>query len=289
MVMPLILVAVVSLGTNSFWGWRVAMIVPGTALLLAGFPYYALTQDVPGGNYKGLRSQGILPPPPALGFASFLSAAKDSRVWILFVVYGACFGVELTINNIAALYFYDRFGLDVMTASLIAGLYGVTNNFARPLGGLLSDRIAVRRGLGGRVNFLTLTLLLEGCAVIVFAKMDVLWLAILSMLVFSIFVQMSNGATYGIVPFVNHKSLGAVAGIVGAGGNAGAVAAGFLFRAEGVTVEQALTWIGFIVLATSLVSLAVRFSPEVVRAEDQALAEALRERASEVDAIAAAD
>ena len=43
-------------------------------------------------------------------------------------------------------------------------------------------------------------------------------------------MKMAEGATYAVVPFVNKKALGSVAGIVGAGGNAGAVAAGFLFK-----------------------------------------------------------
>ena len=50
------------------------------------------------------------------------------------------------------------------------------------------------------------------------------------MLITGLFIKMSNGATYSIVPFVNKRALGAVAGIVGAGGNVGAVLAGFLFR-----------------------------------------------------------
>ena len=70
--------------------------------------------------------------------------------------------------------------------------------------------------------------------------MSVLVLAVGAMIVFSLFVQMSEGATYGIVPFINRKALGAVAGIVGAGGNAGAVAAGFLFRAESITTAARL-------------------------------------------------
>ena len=37
------------------------------------------------------------------------------------------------------------------------------------------------------------------------------------MIVFSLFVQMSEGATYSVVPFINKKALGSVAGIVGAG------------------------------------------------------------------------
>jgi nitrate/nitrite transporter NarK len=39
------------------------------------------------------------------------------------------------------------------------------------------------------------------------------------MLTFALFLKMSNGATYGIVPFVNTKNVGLVSGIVGAGGN----------------------------------------------------------------------
>ena len=38
--------------------------------------------------------------------------------------------------------------------------------------------------------------------------------------------------TYSVVPFVNKRALGSIAGIVGAGGNMGAVAAGFLLRVE---------------------------------------------------------
>ena len=44
---------------------------------------------------------------------SFLAAARDYRVWMLFITYAACFGVELTIHNLAAVYYVDRFGLDV--------------------------------------------------------------------------------------------------------------------------------------------------------------------------------
>ena len=37
---------------------------------------------------------------------TFLQACNDRRVWALFLIYGACFGIELTINNAAALYFF---------------------------------------------------------------------------------------------------------------------------------------------------------------------------------------
>ena len=101
------------------------------------------------------------------------------------------------------------------------------NIFARTLGGVFSDKVAVRGGLKGRVWFLGVVILLEGIALMIFAGMETLFFAVPAMIIFSLFVQMAEGATYGIVPFMNKKALGAVAGIVGAGGNAGAVAGRF--------------------------------------------------------------
>jgi NNP family nitrate/nitrite transporter-like MFS transporter len=181
-------------------------------------------------------------------------------VWGLFLIYGACFGVELTINNIAAIYYVDRFELNLRTAGFIAGLFGAMNLFARSLGGILADRFGSRFGIGGRVNFLFVTLLLEGAFLLLFSKMSVLPLAVGSMILFSVCVQMAEGATFAVVPFVNEKAVGAVSGIVGAGGNVGAILAGLLFANERWSYPEALTLLGLAVMTLSLASFAVRFS-----------------------------
>ncbi len=278
MVMPLIFVAVLMLGVDEYLGWRLAMVVPGIALFVAGIAYYFVTQDCPDGDFDTLRAQGRLPGADDKEHGSFLQAAKDYRVWALFVIYGACFGVELTINNIAAIYFFDHFHLDLKSAGLIAGLFGLMNIFARTLGGVFSDKFAKRWGLHGRVGFLLIALLGEGLALMLFSQMQVLAVAIATMILFSLFVQMSEGATYGIVPFVNKKALGSVAGIVGAGGNAGAVAAGFLFRAESISTQDALLTLGVVVACCSALALAIRFSPKTVAEEKEAYSRALAER-----------
>lgn len=278
MVMPLIFTAILSFGVNEFLGWRLAMIIPGIALFLMGFVYYFCTQDSPDGDYSELRRQGEIEPAEGKGMESFILAIKDYRVWALFFIYAACFGVELTINNVAALYYHDRFHLDVKTAGLIAGLFGLMNIFARTVGGFFSDFFAKKMGLKGRVVFLFVVLLGEGIMLMLFSQMSVLIVAVGTMIVFSLFVQMSEGATFGIVPFINRKALGAVAGIVGAGGNAGAVAAGFLFRAESISTQQALLFLGVMAVIASFSTLLVRFSPAVQDAEEKALAAALAEK-----------
>ncbi len=278
MVMPLILTAVLSFGVDKFLGWRLAMIIPGIALFIMGFVYYFLTQDAPDGNYTELRASGQLEPATGKGMESLILAIKDYRVWALFVIYAACFGVELTINNVAALYYHDQFQLDVKTAGLIAGLFGLMNIFARSVGGYFSDFFAKFIGLRGRVLFLFVVLLGEGIMLIIFSQMNVLILAVGTMIIFSLFVQMSEGATFGIVPFINKKALGSVAGIVGAGGNAGAVAVGFLFRAENITIQHGLFFLGGIVVVAAFATVLVRFSPEVQAAEKKAYEAALSER-----------
>jgi MFS transporter, NNP family, nitrate/nitrite transporter len=261
MVMPLVMGAFVALGFGTAASWRLAMVVPGAALLVVAVLYYRLTQDTIDGDFDVLRREGRLPRAGST-LAGFAEAARDPRVWALFVIYGACFGVELTINNIAALYFVDTFSLDLKTAGILAGLFGLMNLFARTLGGVFGDRAGIRWGLRGRVGFLGAVLLLEGVALVVFSQMTALAVAVVALIVFSLFVQMSEGATYSIVPFISKKALGSVAGIVGAGGNLGAVAAGFLFRSEGLTTQTALFYLGLAVVASSSLVFAVRFSRE---------------------------
>jgi NNP family nitrate/nitrite transporter-like MFS transporter len=170
-------------------------------------------------------------------------------------VYGACFGIEITIDNIAALYFIDNFNVGIKEAGIIAGLFGFMNLFARALGGMFSDKISKKSGFKGRVYILGIFLLLEGLGIMLFSTMTYLPFAIATMLGFALFVKMSNGATYAVVPFINKKALGAVSGIVGAGGNVGAVLAGFLFKAENISYRESLFIIGIAVAVTAFISL----------------------------------
>ncbi len=259
MAMPLIFAAVMSFAADQALGWRLAMVVPGLALLATSLLYWRLTQDSPDGSYLELRAQGTLASAKTVEGA-FLKACADTRVWALFVIYGACFGVELTINNIAALYFHDYFNLGLAAAGLVAGMFGLMNVFARTLGGVVGDKWGLRWGLRGRVWFLGGILFLEGLALMLFSQQTVLPVAIATLILFSLLVQMSEGATYSVVPFINKNALGAVAGIVGAGGNAGAVAAGFLFKTQGLSWSQALLMLGASVTVVSMLAFAVRFS-----------------------------
>ncbi|MCP4573592.1 MAG: MFS transporter [bacterium] len=278
MIMPLVFATFIGLGFTDFWSWRLSMVVAGAVCFLTGIAYYFLTTDLPDGNFKELRARGELRSSQKTN-GTFALAAKDRRVWALFVIYAACFGVELTINNIAALYYMDHFDLGLKTAGLVAGLFGLMNIFARTTGGIIGDRFGHRSGLKGRVRWLFIALFIEGLALILFSRMAVLPVAIGSMIVFSLFVQMSEGATFSVVPFINKKALGSVAGIVGAGGNMGAVAAGFLFRSEALSWPLALLILGGAVLICSFATLFVTFSPQAEAAAGEEHRRAVADRA----------
>jgi NNP family nitrate/nitrite transporter-like MFS transporter len=287
--MPLLVAALVSLGVQQSYGWRVAMFVPGVLMLVMAVLYYRFAKDTPQGNLE--RSSVRLAAGQSQrrkSLDSFLEAARDYRVWMLFITYAACFGVELTIHNLAAIYYVDRFGLSITTAGIYVGCFGLLALFARALGGVVSDRVAATRGLDGRVALLFALILAEGLGLIAFSQMTLATRALIAMLIFGVFTHMACGATYSLVPFVNRRALGGVAGIVGAGGNVGAVVAGFIVKGA-ASVQHSLFILGGIVTLSAACALAVRFSREHKAEERRMYEEALANRNAQFDGSAAID
>ena len=276
--MPLIMVAIISFGVEKAFGWRLAMLVPGVLMLIVAGLYWRYTQDCPQGDYKDLRARGVaIEGGKKGGWAVFKSAMANYRVWMLFVTYGCCFGIELFVHNVAASYYVDHFTLSLESAGFAAGSFGLLALFARALGGYLSDRAARIKGLDARTLLLFVLMLGEGLGLIWFSSTQTATLAITAMITFGLFTHMACGATYALVPFIDRSSLGGVAGIVGAGGNAGAVAAGFLLK--GVGDVQTCFWIlGIVVVIGSLCAIAVRFSADHKAKEEALYQKAISDR-----------
>ncbi len=259
MIMPLVFAGFVGLGFVSADAWRYSMIVPGAALLIMSVVYYKFTQDFPQGNLADLKRDPSYNSEKKKSSGSFKEAISDYRVWVLFLVYGCCFGIEITIDNIAALYFKDKFNLSLAIAGLIAGSFGAMNLFARALGGIASDKANKKFGMKGRVIILGSFLFMEGLGVILFSQTSMLVWAVSILILFALFVKMSNGATFSVVPFINQKSLGLVSGIVGAGGNVGAMIMGFVFKSESLSYDEGFFYIGMAVCTVSLLAFFIKF------------------------------
>lgn len=72
----------------------------------------------------------------------------------------------------------------------------------------------------------------------IFSSLTGLVVGILFLVAFSLTVQMAEGATFSVVPFINKKAIGAVSGVVGAGGNAGAFFAALLLKSMSAGAEK---------------------------------------------------
>ena len=266
MVMPLIFAAIVGFGYTKAEAWRYAMIVPGVMMLIIAYLYYKYTKDTPNGNYDETGyTQGK-------SSKTDWSVLGDWRIWALTMAYAMCFGMEITFDNVASLHFVDSFHLSQSQAGFWAGIFGFMNLFARALGGIVSDKVGRKFGMRGKGLLLAGVLLFEGLGLILFAQSGTLLAAIVSMLSFALFLKMANGATYGIVPFVNTKNVGLVSGIVGAGGNFGGMLFGFLFKSDSITYVQAFTYIGYTVIVVAAIVFITRFYKQSVPNTDAVMA-----------------
>ena len=145
------------------------------------------------------------------------------QVFILAIAYLVTFGSKLAVLSMLPLFFFKTFqnsqNLSMLNAGLMASSFVITNIIARPVGGLLSDKIGRK---------LSLTLFTCGLAVgyLLMSAISAQWsllLTILVTLLCSIFMQAAEGALFAFVPLVRRAITGEVAGIVGAYGNAGAI------------------------------------------------------------------
>ena len=278
--MPLLLAALIMFGVEEAMGWRLALLVPGILMIIVGVMYWVFTQDCPQGNFKALRAQGHnAGSDKKSGREILLHAARNYRVWILFGAYAACFGIEIFIHNIVAMYYVEHFSFGLKEAGLAAGIFGLLALFARALGGIISDKIATKKGLDGRTQVLFAMILLEGLFLILFSQMNTAVLAILVMTIFALFTHMACGATYALVPFIDRDALGGVAGIIGAGGNVGAVAAGFLLKGM-LDIQTCLMALGSLVVIAAGFVLMIRFSIEHKEKEQRLFEDAILQRNS---------
>merc|ERR1711990_995813 len=84
-------------------------------------------------------------------------------------------------------------------------------------------------------------------------------LTVFVMILFSIFVQMAEGLHYGVVPYISRPALGVVSGMVGAGGNMGAVLGSKLIVGAGHRTDQGFIYLGITIMITSLLMFIIYF------------------------------
>lgn len=142
------------------------------------------------------------------------------QIALLDFTYFTNFGSQIAVLSILPAWFEQTFGLNPVTASLVAVSYPVLNLISRPSGGLISDRCGSRKWtmtgctIGIGVGYLLMGRLDSQSSLVV---------AIVFTMLAAYFVQAGAGATFAIVPLIRKPVTGQIAGSVGAYGNVGGV------------------------------------------------------------------
>ncbi len=142
---------------------------------------------------------------------------RFGQVAILDLAYLVTFGSELALVSMLPLFYLDQFHLSPVTAGILAGTYPVMNLIARPAGGILSDRIGRR---------LSLLLLFTGIAgsFLLLGQVNQGWpvaLVVANTLLCGLFAKGGSGAVFAMVPLIQRRMTGQIAGMAGAYGNVG--------------------------------------------------------------------
>ncbi|KGM05979.1 Nitrate/nitrite transporter [Methylophaga thiooxydans] len=175
------------------------------------------------------------------------------QVAVLDLAYLATFGSELAVVSMLPLYFSDTFDISAVQAGLLASGFAFMNLVSRPMGGLFSDRLGRKK---------TLTICITGLAIgyVVLGMITPEWFlvfAVLATMACSFFVQAGEGAVFAVVPLVQRRLTGQIAGMAGAYGNVGAVT--FLTVLSLVSAQTFF----FVIAGTAVIALiAVQFMDE---------------------------
>ncbi len=178
---------------------------------------------------------------------------KFKQVAILDLAYLATFGSELAVVSMLPLFFHDTFEISAVQAGLLASGFAFMNLVSRPIGGLFSDRWGRKRTLsicisGLAVGYFIMSLITPEWAIV---------FAVLATMACSFFVQAGEGAVFAVVPLVQRRLTGQVAGMAGAYGNVGAVA--FLTI---LSLVSAQTFFLVIAVTAVVTLIAVQFMDE---------------------------
>ncbi|KAF9149402.1 High-affinity nitrate transporter 2.1 [Linnemannia schmuckeri] len=190
-----------------------------------------------------------------------LSQLKNPAVLILMIQYGCSFGVELAVDNMIGEFFHSHFGLSQTTSGMLGSIFGLMNLFSRASGGMLADYVNTLTGEGvqGRMLVHFIVFFCQGAFLIGFSfAMGALSSSLVVLVLFSYFVQAGCGTTFSIVPFANPKSMGAVYGLVGAGGSIGSIVFNYIFKVYGINYTDAFRVIGYAALAAALCTLLLK-------------------------------
>ena len=205
-----------------YYGWQSVFAVFLLPLVLVFAIYSWAVKDAP-------------VPKQTMSLTRYQTMLRDIDTWYFMGFYFISFGGFVGLASTLPLYFSSWFHLNGVSAGLLTAVVVLIGSLARPLGGFLADAIGGVRAL--TMLFVAIAigyLIVSGFAAgpvssdgQPFAFADVPNAAKMAMLTFTLIafaLGMANGAVFQLVPQRFRHEIGAITGLVGAGGGLGGYA-----------------------------------------------------------------
>jgi NNP family nitrate/nitrite transporter-like MFS transporter len=155
------------------------------------------------------------PPAPRLSMGARLAVFREQPLtWVLAFFYFVTFGGFVAISVYLPTLLTDEYGLTKTDASTRAAVFVVLATLARPVGGILGDRI-------GATPILNWVFLVVAAFAIVLAFEPGIWVITVAFLAIGAMLGLGNGAVFKLVPEYFPKLAVTVTGLVGAAGGLG--------------------------------------------------------------------
>jgi NNP family nitrate/nitrite transporter-like MFS transporter len=190
-------------------GWRGVFALALAPVLLVLLAFLALAKEGP--RQPSRQSLG-----------RYLRVLKEPDAWWFNLFYMVTFGGFVGLASFLAIFFHDQYGMSRVMAGNLTALCVLAGSFARPVGGLLADR------LGGVRCLMALYAVVAGLALLVGRWPPLHWATLFLFLAMGA-LGMGNGAVFQLVPQRFQQEIGVATGVVGAAGGLGGFVLPFLF------------------------------------------------------------
>ena len=138
----------------------------------------------------------------------------ESDTYWFCALYAVTFGGFVGLSSYLSIFFFDQYGLSRVEAGMTAAACALAGSFARPIGGLIADRL-------GGIRVLSVLYPVIAALVGVTALLLPLPITLAAVLTAMACLGMGNGVVFQIVPQRFRREIGAVSGLIGAAGGLG--------------------------------------------------------------------
>ncbi len=250
-------------------GWESTAQVYAVVLAVMGILFLIFAKEDPlAAERKTERSKS---------FAEQMEPLRDLRVWRFALYYFFVFGAFVALALWLPHFLIGVYGLDIITAGIIAALYTIPASLFRILGGWLSDRIGARRVMYWTLGISTIaTFLLSYPPTdyvvhgidneIHFTLAMNLPVFIALIFILGFFMSLGKAAVYKHIPVYYPKHVGAVGGVVGMIGGLG----GFILPLTfGVLNDLTGVWQSCFMLMFVIVTAALAWMHYAIRTAER--------------------